>query len=325
MDELKIKSTLLRLADGDIVKAGTDAVVNAANERLAPGAGVCEAIFTAAGPQLDKVTRTMGGCPTGQAKITPAFNIPRPTTHIIHAVGPIFDRGNETKSRELLAEVYRSSLELATANNLKSIAFPSISTGIYRYPLEKAVPVALQTVVAYLLSNVTSLQEIHFMMWDDEMKKVYQKTLPKSGESILFYDKEKPYYEFTNFARGFEFTLDNLTWPTSEHYFQAQKFKDTPLFDEIRRAENAREVFTLAGANKDKLPDDWHQIKDDIMRKAVLAKFQAHPQLQKMLRATANKILVEDSPSDDYWGIGRDGRGKNKLGLVLMETREKLR
>ncbi len=179
MNELKINGILIKLTGGNIVSAGTAAIVNAANSGLGNGSGVTGAIFEAAGSALDRYTATMGGCPTGEAKITPAFKISDTnpgTSHIIHAVGPVYNASNPDKSDQLLANAYRASLELAEKHNLKSIAFPSISTGIYHFPLERAAPIALNTVIDFLKEKPRGLQEVQFVLWGHVME-IYEELL----------------------------------------------------------------------------------------------------------------------------------------------------
>ena len=129
----------------DITTLAIDAIVNAANEELTPGGGVCGAIHRAAGPELASACRELGFCPTGEARITPGFKLP--ARFVIHAVGPIW-RGGSAGEAEQLAAVYRAALELAQEHGLKSIAFPAISTGIYGYPLEAATNIAVSTIRA---------------------------------------------------------------------------------------------------------------------------------------------------------------------------------
>jgi O-acetyl-ADP-ribose deacetylase len=131
----------------DITTLALDAIVNAANEQLAPGAGVCGAIHRAAGPELARVCAALGGCPTGDARITAGFDLP--ARSVIHAVGPMWQGGSAAEP-ELLASAYRSSMQLAAEHDLTSIAFPAISTGIYGYPLRPATEIALRTVMAEL-------------------------------------------------------------------------------------------------------------------------------------------------------------------------------
>jgi len=128
----------------DITTLDTDAIVNAANEALAPGGGVCGAIHRAAGPELAGACAAIGGCPTGEARLTPGFRLP--ARYVIHAVGPVW-RGGGAGEAALLASAYRSSLRLADGHGLESIAFPAISTGIYGYPLQEATNVAAATVL----------------------------------------------------------------------------------------------------------------------------------------------------------------------------------
>jgi O-acetyl-ADP-ribose deacetylase (regulator of RNase III) len=134
---------VLEVVDGDITALDIDAIVNAANRHLAPGAGVCGAIHRAAGPELARACAAIGSCPTGEARLTPGFRLK--ARHVIHAVGPVW-RGGDAGEDELLVGCYRASLDLAAANGIRSIAFPAISTGVYGYPLDQAARVAIATV-----------------------------------------------------------------------------------------------------------------------------------------------------------------------------------
>jgi O-acetyl-ADP-ribose deacetylase (regulator of RNase III) len=129
----------------DITELGVDAIVNAANEMLAPGGGVCGAIHAKAGSELAAACAALGRCPTGEARITPGFRLP--ARHVIHAVGPVW-RGGTAGEAELLASAYDWSLRLAEEHGLASVAFPAISTGIYGYPLRPATAIAVRTVRA---------------------------------------------------------------------------------------------------------------------------------------------------------------------------------
>ena len=154
----------------DITTLQVDAVVNAANEHLAAGGGVCGAIFQAAGPGLSEACQAQAPCPTGEARITPGFQLP--AKYIIHAVGPIWDGGNSGEA-ELLAGAYRSSLELADEHGCTSIAFPAISTGIFGYPLVQATQVAVNTLRQHLAGN-TGIKRVVFACFSDDVLEAYR-------------------------------------------------------------------------------------------------------------------------------------------------------
>ncbi|MCL4557521.1 MAG: O-acetyl-ADP-ribose deacetylase [Deltaproteobacteria bacterium] len=166
---------VLSLVRGNITLEKTDAIVNAANSRLAGGGGVDGAIHRAGGSGIMEACRRIGGCPTGSAVITTAGNLS--TRYVIHAVGPVYRDGRHGEDR-LLAEAYRTSLELAIKTGLKSIAFPSISTGAYGYPIDKAAEVALETVTAFIKAN-KGLSLVRFVLFSDNDLVVYEKALRK--------------------------------------------------------------------------------------------------------------------------------------------------
>lgn len=158
---------------GDITDERTDAIVNAANEALVRGGGVCGAIFAKAGPELDVACAAIGGCPTGQARMTPGFGLP--VRGIIHAVGPRYgyEQGREA---ELLGSAWRASLDIADAQGFRSIAFPSISTGIYGYPVEEAASIVASTLRAYVENRRTcpgTIERIRIVVRDDDTKGAY--------------------------------------------------------------------------------------------------------------------------------------------------------
>jgi ribA/ribD-fused uncharacterized protein len=119
--------------------------------------------------------------------------------------------------------------------------------------------------------------------------------------------------------------LDELYWATSEHYFQAQKFVDTPYLEKVRQTKTPKDAANMGRDRSLPLRADWEQVKDDVMQKAVLQKFRTHADIREILLATGDEVLVENSPIDYYWGCGKDGSGRNKLGKILMEVREILR
>jgi hypothetical protein len=139
--------------------------------------------------------------------------------------------------------------------------------------------------------------------------------------TIYFYSPHEKYGCFSNFSRhGFQ--LDDAWWMTSEHYFQAQKFSNTPHVEAIRQAKTPKEAANMGRDRSRPLRPDWEQVKDDMMRKAVLCKFETHADIREILLATSNELIVEKTTADYYWGCGKDGSGKNRLGEILMEVRK---
>lgn len=160
---------------GDLVEMDVDAIVNAANSQLLAGGGVCGAIFRGAGAaELQRACNAVAPCPTGEARITPGFQLR--ARHIIHAVGPVWHGGGQGEP-EQLASAYRSSLELAKANELQSIAFPAISTGIYGYPFEAAAGVAVKSVADELRTAPGSLRIVVFVVRNAEGEAIYDRAL----------------------------------------------------------------------------------------------------------------------------------------------------
>ena len=169
-----IGATRLELVQGDITKQDVDAIVNAANSGLAGGGGVDGAIHRAGGPQIMVECRRIGGCPTGQAVLTSGGNLK--ARHVIHAVGPIYNNGKSGEA-ELLSGVYFNSLRVATENNLHSVAFPSISTGAYRYPIRDAAHIALKSVMDFLEGQTHELQLVRFVLFDAKTFETYETAL----------------------------------------------------------------------------------------------------------------------------------------------------
>ncbi|OQY46474.1 MAG: O-acetyl-ADP-ribose deacetylase [Anaerolineaceae bacterium 4572_78] len=164
--KVKINQSTIELVEGDITQQDVEAIVNAANNSLLGGGGVDGAIHRAAGPKLLEACRPLGGCPTGDARITLGFNLK--AKWVIHTVGPIYHGGSHGEEK-LLADAYRNSLKLASKHGAKSIAFPAISTGVYHYPMDKAAYIALQTVMDYLHEHA-DIKHVRFVLFS---KKAY--------------------------------------------------------------------------------------------------------------------------------------------------------
>ncbi|HZR44576.1 MAG TPA: O-acetyl-ADP-ribose deacetylase [Ktedonobacteraceae bacterium] len=178
MSTQTINGVILALMRGNIVEVEADAIVNAANSGLAGGGGVDGAIHRAGGPSIMEECRKIGGCPTGSAVATSAGQLK--ASYIFHAVGPIYNL-HDDKER-LLASAYQSCLHLAEQYKIKSVAFPSLSTGAYGYPIHQAAPIALRTVIEHI-KKPTSLQHVTFVLFDSRTYEAYERALAKLLEN----------------------------------------------------------------------------------------------------------------------------------------------
>jgi O-acetyl-ADP-ribose deacetylase (regulator of RNase III) len=165
--------TALHLLRADIVTLNVDAIVDAANSTLLGGGGVDGAIHRAAGPELLEECRALGGCRTGEAKITRGYRLP--ARHVIHTVGPVW-RGGRSGEAELLASCYRSSLGLAMAHGIRTIAFPAISCGVYGYPVDQAAAIAVET-TRKALENNASIESVYFVCFEADVWRAYEHRL----------------------------------------------------------------------------------------------------------------------------------------------------
>jgi len=178
----------ISLYQGDITTLEVDSIVNAANRSLLGGGGVDGAIHTAAGPKLLQECRLLNGCRTGQSKITRGYDLP--ARHIIHTVGPVYSKTKEEKAEkaEQLASAYRTSLALAVENSIRHVAFPSISTGVYSYPISDATRIALNEVRSFLESEYgNELERVIFVVWSKQDRAVYESLIPEyfpPGEKV---------------------------------------------------------------------------------------------------------------------------------------------
>lgn len=174
----KIGNSILEILTGNITLQETDAIVNAANKALAPGGGVAGAIHRAAGRELWDECRSLGGCDTGEAKITRGYNLP--ASHVIHTVGPVYS--GAVRDAGDLERSYLNSLSLASSNSLKSISFPSISTGAFGYPVKDAAVIALKAITDYL-KNHPDIELVKMVLFSDEDYQAYKSTMEKIIET----------------------------------------------------------------------------------------------------------------------------------------------
>jgi O-acetyl-ADP-ribose deacetylase (regulator of RNase III) len=180
---IKVRGAVVELTEGDITKQDTEAIVNAANNSLLGGGGVDGAIHRAGGPEILAQCRKLGGCATGDAKITTGGRLK--SRYVIHTVGPIYWQEGAGRAAKLLTSAYRRSLEVAAENNLRSVAFPSISTGAYGYPMEEAAPIALQTVLDYLASQEgPGIELVRFVLYGPQAYRIYEQALAQLVDAI---------------------------------------------------------------------------------------------------------------------------------------------
>ena len=173
----QLKTAVLELVQGDITEQDTEAIVNAANSSLLGGGGVDGAIHRAGGAEILAECRQLGGCATGDAKITTGGRLK--ARYVIHAVGPIYWREGAERAAELLASTYQRSLEVAAEHGVQSVAFPAISTGAYGYPMDEGALVAMQTVIEYLTAQEDSgIRLVRFVLFSRQAYQVFQRALP---------------------------------------------------------------------------------------------------------------------------------------------------
>lgn len=189
MSTLQVGQATIELVQGDITTQDVDAIVNAANSGLAGGGGVDGAIHRAGGSQIMNECRKLGGCPTGSAKITGGGNLK--AHFVIHAVGPIYNNGKSGEA-DLLASAYYQSLRLANGKRLHSVAFPSLSTGAYRYPMRDAAKIALTTVIEYLMHLSHEFQLVRFVLFDAKAFGVFGTELHNLRSKLETSHQEQP-------------------------------------------------------------------------------------------------------------------------------------
>lgn len=289
---------MIRTKLGDITKMqDVDAIVNAANKTLLGGGGVDAAIHAAAGPELLKECKKLDGCKTGHAKITSAYELP--CKYVIHTVGPIWHGGNNDE-RALLYACYRNSLQLAVDNGIRRIAFPSISTGAYRFPTHLAAEIAVKAVKDFINDHQKDIDEVVLVLFDSHTKYVYDRAL-KESDKVSIDDLQAKYDIEEDMVKIGEEKAD------ANHFFHnsypAHFVIDGLAYEsvtEFLKAEKAEELFDLNAYEK-------------LLFQANYAKYSQNPALRGKLMATNELPLLSSDKKD------------NALGRCLAEIREKFR
>ena len=321
-----------------ITEAGTDAVVNAANEDLREGGGVCGAIFRAAGSsKLTEACSAIGHCDTGSAVITPGFDLCR---YIVHAVGPRWGSDHDTEKKQLYS-CYSSALRLAKKNGCRSIAFPLISAGIFGVPAEVAWRKALQACLEYRgdIEIVFTVPEEEKRTMGRKMLKAMTETTaePETGDMIIFHDPDKEYGFLSNWYLS-DFSVDGVKYTSAEQYLMCRKaelFGDAESLDAIMLTDDPEKIQQLGRKVSPFAKKEWDGMRQLFLFEALLAKFKADEGLKAKLLATGNSILAEGTASDTAFanGLRRDDPsrftmdawpGQNLLGFALMEVRHLL-
>ena len=339
-----------------IVNVNTDAIVNAANEGLLAGGGVCGAIFKAAGySDLQSACNRIGYCPTGSAAITPAYNLQ--AKYIIHAVGPQWIDGNHNEPK-LLYHAYKRSLELAMENGCHSIGFPLISSGIFGYPIDGAWRKAIQACKEFLEKNPNYELSIIFAVLQDDIAQIGEKTIasiapdfisisptPKTKDhlflnnrivdAIFFHKPDEPDGYLSNWFIS-PFDLDGLHYSSVEQYIMYQKckiFGDNNSAAAVLSTDDPDTQQAIGRHGKGYIENVWLGIRQMVALRGLYAKFSQNAELKQKLLSTGDAVLVECAKSDKNWACGislyDDKRcnasnwlGENILGFALMEIRK---
>ena len=345
MNSIEIRKT-------GITSLAVDAVVNAANEGLWAGSGVCGAIFAAAGQdQLQDACDAIGHCDTGSAVITPAFRLH--AKYIIHAVGPRWSGGTDHEP-QLLSGAYRRSLELALENGCHSIGFPLLSAGIFGYPADKAWKQAIQTCQDFLSSHPEADLQVIFAVIDDRMLALGQETLHAlrpardtagkpcitgtSRDFVCFHLPEELNGFLSNWYPA-AFTVNGIAFSSAEQYIMYRKcrlFGDNASAAAVLETDDpaAQQAIGRAASGFDGTV--WNGMRQLVAYRGLLAKFSQNGELKRQLLETGDACRVECAHGDTVWACGirlkeeerfdiRKWRGQNLLGFALMEVREALR
>lgn len=321
----------IRIVRGNIVDAECDAVVNAANEHLMRGSGVCGAIFASADAErLEAACDAIGYTPAGNAAVTPSFGLE--AEYIIHAVGPVW-RGGDKGEYDILRRCYISALEAAGNCGASSVAFPLISAGVFGFPVEEAWETAL-----FACRN--SSLDICFMVLDDRILEAGLRILRNMNTGIVCFDNDRGLFEcFSNWYRA-PFKYAGRRYSSIETYMMIQKvelFGEYELAEKIQKSDDAAEAKRIGRTPMKRFDAAlWEEAGYNIVKRGVRAKFEQYPEYAEILKQTEGMEIAECNADDRIWGIeiGLDDdrrydrrlwNGTNRLGRILMEVREELK
>ena len=320
-----------------ITKVNTEIIVNAANNHLQHGAGVCGYIFEAAGPvELQKACNRIGYCPAGSAVITQGFRLCK---YIVHAVGPVWHGGTQHEPQQLY-DCYKASLNLAKEYNCHSIGFPLISAGIFSYPTDKAWRKAVQAVSTWFKKNPDYDLDVIFAVLDDQIIKTgvstvkdiapsYYKTSSygnasvqktaapadtdqlnlgnRSVKAVFFHLPEEPYGYLSNWYLS-SFELDGIHFSSCEQYIMYRKcmiFGDQASADAVLSTDDTETQQSIGKTAKGFIPAVWDGMKQPLLMRGLYAKFTQNEDLKQLLLETGDTYLVECAASDHIWACGR--------------------
>lgn len=337
-------TSTLTIQKQDITKLAVDCIVNAANNQLRHGGGVCGAIFAAAGAkELQKACDALGMCGTGHTAVTPGFKLK--AKYIIHAVGPRWQDGQHYEA-EMLYNCYKCAMMDAQERDCHSIAFPLISSGIYGYPAKEAWEIAIKAIRDYQEAHSDYQLDAIIAVIDDQalalgtsiLTSTSKKEVPDKPAFVFFWHE---YTENGHFSQWYpaSFVVEGIRYFHNEQYMMAKKALlcgDTRAYNKIMAESDPATCKALGKSAVNFNQHKWDSCKEEIIYNANYAKFSQNPELKAALLATGNAIIAEASPYDKIWGIGLKAtdpdshkpakwQGQNLLGKALMRVREELR
>lgn len=329
----------LTIQKKDITQLDVDCIVNAANNQLRHGGGVCGAIFAAAGAkELQDACNKYGGCATGYAIITPGFKLK--AKFVAHAVGPVWKDGKHHEE-EFLRAAYQNAMKVAYEKGCKSIAFPLISSGIYGYPVNDAWRVAINAIQEspYDMDvTIAVIDDKALELGNQIASEIDKKVTASSGSRFIFFWHE--YTENGHFSQWYPapFVVEGIRYFHNEQYMMAKKALlcgDTRTYNKIMAESDPATCKAYGKSAVNFNQYKWDSCKEEIIYNANYAKFSQNPELKAALLATGDAIIAEASPYDKIWGIGLKAtdpnaqipskwQGQNLLGKTLMRVRTAL-